>query len=228
MDHCQLTRIRRYRSAIEGELLPALPQDVTPPAERWTPTREPRTESDLLVPAGQAVLSAMFAMIAVVAIGLGLRYRHVWEAAGVVFGATLLLAWFWRLGIATRLLWISESLTRRDLSGDGFVGKPQIRYTLLNPGQARQDLATTRRQDQQQQHLAELTAFVRRCATVGTSESAQGIAAGDRADYVQHRDLLLSLGLAEWRNPERPKAGWALTTTPDQAERVITRHVLTL
>jgi len=32
--------------------------------------------------------------------------------------------------------------------------------------------------------------------------------------------------LAAWRNPERPKAGWVLTTDPAQAQSIIEQHVL--
>ena len=48
----------------------------------------------------------------------------------------------------------------------------------------------------------------------------------ERTAYVTQRDVLLSLGLAAWRNPDKPKAGWKLTTSRQRAHDVITKHVL--
>ena len=37
---------------------------------------------------------------------------------------------------------------------------------------------------------------------------------------------LLSLGIARWRNPERPKAGWVMAVSRERARQIIVRHVL--
>ena len=98
----------------------------------------------------------------------------------------------------------------------------------VQPDAARQTVATATRQRMYDERLAWLVGFVNRCYTVGTSASAQGIKPGDRAEYLEARDLLLRLGLAEWRNETTKRLGWDMTTDQAHTVKVIREHVTTL
>ncbi len=75
---------------------------------------------------------------------------------------------------------------------------------------------------------AALLAFVDRCYLSGCSEGAHGITASgpERDNYVACRDVLFSLGLAEWKNPHRAKSGWQMTTDPATCKAIIASHLL--
>jgi hypothetical protein len=74
----------------------------------------------------------------------------------------------------------------------------------------------------------ELLAFVDRCFMAGCSEAAHGITAGgpDRRAYLERRDALLALGVASWRNAEKPRAGWKMAVSRFKARELIARHVI--
>ncbi len=153
------------RQEIEGELLPALPEDVRPP-EGWRPrlpapviqlhlpqahqedesvaqyeTRKAQRavtwESDVQVPAAQAFLtSCAFGVMAGL---LAWAAGWSWRVPVIVFAVVLALAWLWRLRLADALLWQIETITQRDLDGDRYVGRPTVNAApvLVNPSEAR-------------------------------------------------------------------------------------------
>lgn len=221
-----------------GELLPALPEPPTiriggrpepeqpTTAENWTPARTPALESDFLVPGAQAVATALAAGICAGLLAWALGWS--WRVPVAVLGLALAGGWFWRLGIADSLLWQLETWSGRDLDNDNHVGRPQVSFTLANPATARQAVAKETRQAAQTEAQAELLAFVDRCFMAGTAEGKHGVkAAGpDRTIYLAKRDVLLSLGVARWKNPERPRAGWELACSRQRARQVVSKHVL--
>jgi hypothetical protein len=243
-------QLRRYE--LSGDVLPAqddgprgaalapyqpqpirvgLPRAEDAPAwelTRHTAQRTPALESDVFVPGLQAVFTALAAFIGsgLIAWALGLS----WRVPVVVTGLALAGSWLWRMGVVTALLWRVESVMQRDLTGDGQLGKPtpQHAFTVANPADARADVAAQQRTSEQDERRARLLAFAHRCFTHGTSERAHGVAATgpDRDRYLECRDVLLALGLAQWRNPERPKAGWQMVGDEASATGVISRHVL--
>lgn len=209
----------------------SLPQVDSGPGwelERRTPHRTPSLESDFAVPALQAGMTAF--AVGVGAAMLAWAAAWSWRVPVAVCGATFVLSWLWRLRIVDGLLWTIETIIRRDVDGDNHIGQPtpQHAFTVANPSAARSTVAQTARQQAQDTRRAELLAFVHTCATHGTSERAHGVKATgpDREKYLEYRDALLSLGLAQWRNPDRPKAGWLLAVDEQQAAAVVSKHVL--
>lgn len=196
--------------------------------ERRTPHRTPSVESDFAVPALQAGMTAL--AVGVGAAMLAWAAAWSWRVPVAVCGAVFVLSWLWRLRIVDGLLWTVESIIRRDVTGDNHIGQPepQHAYTLANPAEARAQVAQTQRAQAQDTRRAELLAFVHTCTTHGTSERAHGVQATgpDREKYLAHRDALLALGVANWRNPDRPKAGWLLAVDEAQASDVISKHVV--
>jgi len=237
------------RQQIEGELLPALPEDVRPPIlppmiqlhlppmrqedeavayETRKSSRAVTWESDVKVPAAQAFLTA--GSFGIMAALLAVALSWSWRVPVIVFAVVVALAWLWRLRLADALLWQIEVITQRDLDGDRHVGRPAevAAPVLVNPSEARATAGRIAQANTAQAELVDLLAFVTKCANVGTSESAQGIppAPAARAAYAKKRDCLIDLGVAQWRDPERRRLGWQLTMTPAQATPLLRRHVM--
>ena len=172
--------------------------------ERRRPHRQPSVECDVIVPGMQAGITTLAVVMAVSAACLlwGWSARHIL----IAFGATVLIAWLWRLRIADSLLWEVESITGRDLNHDGKVGNPARAFTLANPAQARTEARRDVDATEQAAQRAELIGFVHRCYATGTSEGAHGVKASgpDRTAYVRQRDVLMALGIAAWKHEGRP------------------------
>ena len=138
------------------------------------------------------------------------------------------MSWLWRMRVADGLLWEVERFTGRDLNGDGAVGEPPSQPVLVNAWQARQEAAQVRAEDDAERERQALTAFLHRCFVAGTSETAHGVKASgpDRDTYVKQRDALLSLGIAAWRNPAKPRAGWRIVVSHQKAMELLSRYTL--
>ena len=194
--------------------------------ERRTLQREPTVETDFLLPTlqafGVAIALMILAAIASWSFGWG------WRVAAISFGIALAIMMIARLRHMDSLLWATETLTGFDVNGDGKVGNPAASFTLANPAQARAEAQREVDSTDAAAARAELLAFLHRCYTVGTAETAHGVKASgpDRQSYVRQRDALLSLGIASWKNPERPKAGWRMAVSYARAQELIARHVL--
>ena len=238
------------RQNIDGELLPAedvptralapvtrpvisirVPQanqvdDAGPVYERRTARGSLALESDVFVPGLQAVFTAL--VFAVMAGLLAWALGWSWRVPVAVLGLSLGLAWLWRLRLVDALLWQVETLTGRDMTGDGRIGKPTRAYTTVNAHDARAQAQRSQRDTEAETQRAALVAFVHRCSTAGTSEIAHGIKASgpDRDAYVRARDVLLALGIAQWRNPERPRAGWQMAVSESEALALLKVHLL--
>jgi hypothetical protein len=164
-----------------------------------------------------------------VALGVGLLAWALgwsWRVPVAVLGLALAGSWLWRLGVADSLLWAVESFTGKDLDNDQHVGRPQIAFTLANPATARQTVAQEVRAATASQAQVDLLAFVDRCFMVGTAEGKHGVTAAgpDRVAYLAKRDALLGLGVARWKNPERPKAGWEMACSRRRARQLVEKH----
>jgi hypothetical protein len=194
--------------------------------ETRTPHREPNAGSDLLVPLGQAVITATLAGLVAGFLALTAGRGDALRIVGGVFVGVLALAWLWRLGIVTGLLQTIERVTQQ-FDGDDEPTDDPTHSMLENPGAAREASAKIARGHAGAIRTAELLGFVTRCAAVGTSEGRQGIGTSPqaRAHYAALRDALIMLGIGAWRDEKRRKAGWLLTMTPEQAAPIIARHV---
>ncbi len=238
--------MRQYRSETtalapvqwhdNGELLPALPATVRIPAqpetpepaysETRTPQRAPSIEADVTVPILQAAATAAAVgiMAGLVAWALGWSWKVPVVATAIVLAGT----WLWRLGVADSLLWQVESFTGRDLDNDQHVGRPQMSFTLANPATARQTVAQEVRAAAASAEQAALLQFLDACYMRGTAEAAHGVTAAgpDRTAYLVKRAALMGLGIAQWKHPERPKAGWRLAVSRQRARQLVQKHVL--
>lgn len=194
--------------------------------ERRKAQRAVSLETDVKVPLAQAVITA--GALGVMAGLLAWAFAWSWRVPVVVMALGLAIAWLWRLRLVDALLWEVETVTGRDVNGDGRVGRPARAYTVANPHDARAAAQRSQLERQAEQERAALVTFVHRCYTAGTSEAAHGVKATgpDREQYVKARDVLLSLGIAAWRNPERPRAGWVLAVSEAEALALVSEHVL--
>jgi hypothetical protein len=227
------------RFDLSGDLLPREETSLGPVDYRRLPAapaptyqvenRQPRhvhnLETGFLVPLATAAGTA----ICVTAAAGALAWAFGWPAKSVliVFALSLALGWFWRLGFADRVLWSVESWTGKDLDHDHQVGRPVTPYAVVNPSVARQTAARAERATAASERQAALLAFVDKCYLSGCSEGAHGITASgpERDAYTAARDTLIKLGLAEWKNPNRPRGGWRLTTDPATCKGIVAGHV---
>ena len=185
-------------------------------------------ETSVTVPALQAALTAV--SVGIMAGLLAWAFAWSWRFVAVVLALGLALGWLWRLRVADSLLMRVETLSGLDLNHDGHIGaaSPAHSFTVANPQQARQTVATESKQQAESAEREAMQAFVDKCFTAGTSEAAHGIKAGgpDRNEFIRKRDVLLSLGIGKWRNPERQRAGWELACSHQRARQLIEKHVL--
>lgn len=189
--------------------------------------REPSLVVDFVLPALQALATAVAATLAMTAVTLACK----WDGRLIAGTFALFLAggWFWRMKWYDAALWQLETITGRDLNHDGRVGRPgTFRPIVVNPAEARAEAARLTRRNQGQAELEDLLLFLTRCANVGTSENALGIPPGPatRASYAAKRDLLITLGIARWRDPEKRRKGWELCMSPAQATPLLRRHIM--
>lgn len=193
--------------------------------EKRSLQREPSVESDFILPFLQSVGMAWAALVLSGLLAWAMGWP--WRVPAVTFGIVLAVGLVARLRFMDSLLWCTETLTGYDLNRDGTTGKPGT-VALVNPAQARSDAAHAVASTETEAAKAELLAFLHRCYVTGTAETAHGVKAGgpDRTVYLRQRDTLLALGVAAWKNPERPKAGWKMAVSYARAQELVARHVL--
>ena len=191
-----------------------------------TPHREPNAGADLLVPFGQAVVSAGVAALLCGVLAALAGRGDVLRIVGGVFVGSLAVAWLWRLGVVDSLLHVIETITQ-ELEGDELADDPGHAMTI-NAGAARSDAARKERSSERALRLADLLAFAGRCATVGCAERSQGIRAGtpQQEAYRAKRDLLLDLGIGRWKSDTNHNLGWVLTVNPAEAAELLRAHVM--
>lgn len=195
---------------------------TTAPAEPFmvesrVPVGESRVTTHVVVPFFQALIT----MALIVADVLLWQWHPI---AGTV-GAVGLIVWGWRVLLGDRLLWKLETITGRDLDGDGDTGAPHP-FVIQNKAAARSQINAAAEQTWRESRAAELVRFAAACATSGTSEAAQGISSkAQREKYVERRQALFDLGLAAWKNPAVPNSAWMLTLPPEQTAQFIQNYV---
>ena len=216
------TRTRRYRRHPLGSTSANVPI-----VETMTPARSPDLRADVGVPIGQSLFSAFVAALvaAVIAWRLG-GDIIMWAIVGAVGG--LAVSWLAALGLARQLVWRIERFMGDDADEEDSADVDPAHLMAVQPDQARQSVAIETRQRSADDRLLWLISFVARCYTVGTSESAQGIKPGDRARYLEARDLLFRLGLAEWRSETNKRLGWDMTTNQAHCVKTLREHVTTV
>ena len=199
---------------------PQAPTQAEPPfmVESRVPVGPSRVETHVFVP----FLLAVISMILVAANILLWQWNPL---AGAV-GAVGLLVWVWRVLLGDRLLWKLETITGRDLDGDGTEGRPEHPFVITNKNKAQAEARRSSEQTWRESRAAELIQFAAACATTGTSEEAQGVSSKtQRNKYVERRQALFDLGLAAWKNPGVPNSAWVLTLPPEQTAQFIQNYV---
>ena len=91
--------------------------------ERISPARQPTLESDVLVPMAWSLITGAlsFLAVAVVAVSSG---KPLWLAFALGFFTTA-LAWMWKSSMIHGLLQTVETITNRDIDGDGQIGNQE-------------------------------------------------------------------------------------------------------
>jgi hypothetical protein len=228
--------VKRYD--LDGELLPREETSLGPVRYERIPTapayqvetRQPRhvhnLETGVAVPAATAGLTALCVTLAAGALALAFGWPA--KTLLIVFALSLVGAWLWRLGVADRILWSVEAWTGKDLDHDHQVGRPSLGFAVVNPAAARATVAHESAQNDAQRRTEALQAFCDKCYLSGTSEAAHGVQASgpDRDNYVACRNTLFSLGLAQWRNPDRPKGGWVMVADPATCKGIVANHAV--
>ena len=132
----------------------------------------------MFVPLAQALITAALVTLLCGVLAVIAGRDDALRIVGVAFVVTLCAAWAWRLGIVTSLLQTVERITE-ELDGDDAPDDAETHLMAVQADAARQSVATETRQRTADARLLWLIAFVARCYTVGTSESAQGIKPGE-------------------------------------------------
>jgi len=118
----------------------------------------------------------------------------------VVLGAGCLLL------LLRVLVYLFEVTAKRDLTGDGHIGKPVV---ALNPYAGRVALAA----DRQAAQLSQWETFVRGCETHTSWASWRDTI--NRETWQDWRDELMVSGWAEKDNPAQENSAWHLTAAAD-------------
>lgn len=191
-----------------------------------TPHREPNPGADLLVPLGQAVATGIIAALVAAVLASVAGRDDVLRITAVTLSVVLAVAWLWRLGVVDSLLSVVERITQ-ELDGPEEEAEPEAHTMTVNAGQARAEAGRIAGERASTVKTAELLGFVSRCATLGTSEGAQGVKPNqtERARYAELRDMLISLGIGQWKDENRKRLGWSLVLTPTEAAPIIAQHV---
>ena len=187
------------------------------------PHRPPTIESDILVPAAEAAISGLILGCAATALATWLAHLPWWPTLPAAIAILTGIAWIAALREERQTLWHTEEI---QLLQPQTPTPPAPSVPLLaNPNDSHAAVRQIQDHHAQDANRTHLIQFVRNCATVGTSESAQGVKPAQRAQYVADRDALLALGLARWRQSNR-RTGWELAVPPADAVVILRRHVL--
>jgi hypothetical protein len=179
---------------------------------RREPARAANLESDVGVPALQALISGGFAGLA----GGTVAGVAGWDALliGAATGALCAsVVWATLVSDHSKLLWRIEEIIGADLNRDSAVGEPAPAGEQLvlvhGAGRAQQ-------QAQESALRRRFEEFVRGCEVHGTSQNYwEQVHRLSREDYVGWRDTLIRLGWAHWRG-NNPNQGWELTAQADE------------
>lgn len=95
--------------------------------EKRQPAREPSLQGDVLVPAAQSLLTGLAIGVPSAAVMGMLGYdTGASLATGAAIGLTAIsVTWLIKMDAHSRLLWLVESVTGRDIDGDGETGEPE-------------------------------------------------------------------------------------------------------
>lgn len=126
----QSERMRPFEMSVPWQpshSVAAMPQQPETPqfseATRRSPARPATVEGDFAVVALQAIGCGVAACI--LSIGVVVKWHWPWWTPLMVLGGGSAVAWFVLLVGQRKHLWIIETITGRDIDGDGAVGEPR-------------------------------------------------------------------------------------------------------
>ena len=219
---------RRYPADAPTATVTPGATNITSEVVNERPARDPKLESEVLVPLGQTLItSVIVGIVASIAVYL---FDWPWRWALGIFGLAIIVTWLWRLGVGDQALWIVERVIHTDITGDGHEGKPPEaeapEVLPVNTGKARSDGRAIAQAKLDAAAQDGVIAFFRKCLKNGTSEEDHNAdSPGKREKHNETRDLLMRLGLATWNSPTQHTLGWSLTADEARAVDVIRRHV---
>ena len=117
-----MTHFRQSVTAVAGGVAPAsVPQPIGD-FERRAPARAASFESDVLVPATQALITGAVAIVPGILVTVWAGWR--WYVPLEIGAGVMTLMWLYLLDAHRKLLWLVEYASNRDIDGDGEVGAP--------------------------------------------------------------------------------------------------------
>jgi hypothetical protein len=200
-------------------------------------------DSDVIVPAGQALLIGAgvaigaLVVVAVLTAAMGWRFWIPFAAAGVAGGMAFALAAVLLTLDHRRLLWAAEATLGVDLDQDQAIGEPEpsevLRVEVLeNRGNGRHRLAYLDLPGDRDK-LALLARGLLNGRGTGQAQWTGKSGPFTRSEYEAIRAQLIERGLATWADPDHHNLGWELNAagrammrrlaerpTPGRSERV--------
>ena len=185
--------------------------------ESRVPIGASRVETHVFVP----FLLAVISMILVAANILLWQWNPL---AGAV-GAVGLLVRVWRVLLGDRLLWKFETITGRDLDGDGTEGRPEHPFVITNKNKAQAEARRSAEQTWRESRAAELIRFAAACAMQGTSEERKASSPPPNALPTSNAVMRYSNRSSCLEEPGVPNSAWVLTLPPEQTAQFIQNYV---
>ena len=201
-------RRQTFESAVPA-IAPAQSGPRFSEAERRTPARAASVESDVLVPATQALITGTVSLIPGIALTIAAQWP--WYSPFLIAGGVIALFWLYLLDAHRKLLWSVETIINRDVDGDGATGKPEPARTVRVEVQRQK----TTEIDDLPGPADALADFAAGVLSHRYSFSERGAArAGYGATaFKQLRATFVARGWAQWRNPDAPQQGIDLRHT---------------
>lgn len=187
-----------------------------PLQETYEPYRAPSVHSDVGVPLLQALVTgALIGTLAAAAlVTLGATLETAAFAWLLATTAVTTVAWFWRLSWAENTVEKIESITGRDLNGDGEIG---VHGIVVNGQRAAP-------RNEQEIWADKARTFVTWTYKHGTSLRAirsSKLFTESEIEKLSSMILRPDLDVARWKHPGDRKSGWGYTCNIEQAlERV--------
>lgn len=192
---------------------PARP-DFTGEYYRSEPSRPASWEADVLVNAGQAIVSSL--IVGACGVGLNAWLHGPWFAPLLGMGVSAALVWFLTLSDSRSLLRRVERITNTDLDGDQVVGAPEPErheyvFTEKKPDGAISMSMTYDLGDISPERLQTFAKAILAGQSTKTSNWTGAAGLFSRAQYDRLRDKLIQRDLARWCSSKNKATGWALT-----------------
>jgi hypothetical protein len=218
---------------------PWLPRDVAPrsssgvarapaftEAHRTSPARPASTESDVVVPLLQSLITGVIVGLpAGTLITLVCRWPW-WSAPAIAVGVIIPAVWLHRLSAHTRALWTVEKIIQRDVDSDGNIGQPDVVELRAEIHDRRQDHHNTIWRVTFPGDLRRLRRFAAAIEYGSVKFSERDALACGYTRFEELRDLFILNGWAEWRDPQAHQQGVTLTPAGESIVEQITNTPL--